>query len=152
MWDLKWEIAREGETLFYVDTIDTDSVRVTVNFIHGNKSYFVHFNKQSMRDYYKIMHPDWYKAVNEAKKIAAQSGQAFTEVLSEGQKKKEYPSTPAVDSHFLDIQKRKFAMIQSFIQEQKQNLQEESRRIAQLEIDYYKASNKIGEYEALNSK
>ncbi len=151
LWDLKWEIAREGGSLVFVDTIDTDSVRVTFNIVSGNRTYFVHFNKQSMRDYYKIMHPGWYSAVNDAKKAAAKTGRAFTEILTEGRKKNEYPGTPAVDERFLDIQKQKFSMIQSFIQDQRQDIHKEAERIARLELDYYLASNKKEEYEALNS-
>jgi phosphoribosylaminoimidazole-succinocarboxamide synthase len=151
LWDLKWEIARDGDELVFVDTIDTDSVRVTVNIVRDNRSYFVHFNKQSMRDYYKIMHPEWYSAVNKAKRIAARSGRAFTEILSDGQKKNEYPPTPIVDERFLDIQKQKFSMIQSFIQNKEKSLQKESEEIAQLEIDYYISSNKKEQYESLNS-
>jgi hypothetical protein len=51
-----------------------------------NKSYFVHFNKQAMRDYYKIMHAEWYNAVNEAKKIAAQSGRPFRRFYPKGRR------------------------------------------------------------------
>ncbi len=151
LWDLKWEIAKDGNDLVFVDTIDTDSARVTVNVIRDNRSYFVHFNKQAMRDYYKIMHPEWYRAVNEAKKIASKTGKEFTGVLSRGQKKNKYPATPVVDEHFLDIQKQKFSIIQAFIQNKKQNLREESERIARLEIDYFASSNKKEQYEALNS-
>ncbi len=152
LWDLKWEIARDGEDLVFVDTIDTDSVRVTFNVERDNKFYFVHFNKQAMRDYYKIMQSDWYNAVNKAKKIAEQSGRPFTEILSEGQEKKEYPANPVIDDTFLNIQKEKFLMIQTFIQDQKQDLlQKESERIAMLELDYYLASNKKEQYAALNS-
>ncbi|MCK5504717.1 MAG: hypothetical protein KAJ10_06120 [Thermodesulfovibrionia bacterium] len=151
LWDMKWEIARDGDNLVFVDTIDTDSVRVTYNISRDNKTYFVHFNKQAMRDYYKIMHGEWLNAVNDAKKIAAQSGRPFTEILSEGQKKNEYAKTPDVDKGFLDIQTAKFNMIQSFVQNKGQDLTKEAERIAQAELDYYLSSNKKEEYEALNS-
>jgi phosphoribosylaminoimidazole-succinocarboxamide synthase len=151
LWDLKWEIARDGDNLVFVDTIDTDSVRVTFNMTRNNKSYFVHFNKQAMRDYYKIMHSDWLKAVNEAKKLAAQSGRPFTEILSEGQKKYEYPGTPVIDEKFLDIQKQKFAMIQNFILGKEKDLQHEAEKIACAEIEYYASVKKAGEYEELNA-
>jgi phosphoribosylaminoimidazole-succinocarboxamide synthase len=151
LWDLKWELARDGNDLVFVDTIDTDSVRVTYNISRDNKTYFVHFNKQAMRDYYKIMHGDWLSAVNDAKKKAAQSGRPFTEILSEGQQKNEYAKTPDVDKRFLDIQTAKFNMIQSFVKNKEQALTTEADRIAQEELDYYLSSNKKKEYEALNS-
>jgi hypothetical protein len=88
--------------------------------------------------------------VNEAKKIAAQSGRPFTEILSEGQKRNEYPGTPVIDEQFLDLQKRKFEMIQDFIKNQKKGLEEEAEKIACAEIDYYKSVKKIRDYEELN--
>ncbi len=151
LWDMKWEIAKEGDNLFFVDTIDTDSVRVTYNIEQDNKSYFVHFNKQAMRDYYKIMHGDWLNAVNESKKIAAQSGRPFTEVLAEGQGKGEYPSNPAIDEKFHDIQKQKFEMIQGFIIDKDRDIAQEAGKIARAELDYYFSAGKKAEYEALNA-
>jgi phosphoribosylaminoimidazole-succinocarboxamide synthase len=151
LWDLKWEIARDRDDLVFVDTIDTDSVRVTYNLEKDGKAYFVHFNKQAMRDYYKIMQGDWLNAVNESKKIAAQTGRPFTEILSEGQKKKEYPANPVIEEKFLDIQKRKFEMIQDFIQNKGKNLQKEAERIAQSELEYYRDAGKKEEFEALNA-
>jgi phosphoribosylaminoimidazole-succinocarboxamide synthase len=151
LWDLKWEIAKDGDELIFVDTIDTDSVRVTMNIMDNNKSYFVHFNKQVMRDYYKIMHADWLNAVNEAKKTAAQTGRPFTEILSEGQGKGDYPVNPDIDKTFLDIQKNKFELIQHFIQNQDQDMSIEAEKIAKAELDYYFSSGNREKYEALNA-
>jgi hypothetical protein len=152
LWDLKWEIARDGSDLLFVDTIDTDSVRVTFNVDRDGKSYFVHFNKQAMRDYYKIMHGDWLNAVNEAKKTAARSGRAFTEILAEGQEENKYPGTPVIEEQFHNLQKQKFEMIQGFIQGKEGDLQKEAEQIALAEIAYYEKAGKLGEYEALNAK
>jgi phosphoribosylaminoimidazole-succinocarboxamide synthase len=152
LWDLKWEIARDGSDLLFVDTIDTDSVRVTFNVDRDGKSYFVHFNKQAMRDYYKIMHGDWLNAVNEAKKTAARSGRAFTEILAEGQEENIYPGTPVIEEQFHNLQKQKFEMIQGFIQGKEGDLQKEAEQIALAEIAYYEKAGKLGEYEALNAK
>ena len=152
LWDLKWEIAKDGDNLVFVDTIDTDSVRVTFNIVRDNRTYFIHFNKQSMRDYYKIMHSEWYSAVNEAKEIAAKTGKAFTEILTEGQNRNKYPLTPVIDERFLDLQKRKFEMIQGFIQGKEKELQKEAEKIACAEIDYYESAKKIEEYEELNAE
>lgn len=151
LWDLKWEIAKDGENLVFVDTIDTDSVRVTFNLKRNGKTYFVHFNKQAMRDYYKIMHPEWLSAVNESKKLAAQSGRPFTEILSAGQKSGSYPANPIIDKQFLNIQKAKFEMIQSFIKDQSQDLSKEAEKIAVSEIEYYSSFGKLDEYEKLNA-
>ncbi len=151
LWDMKWEIAKEGDKLVFVDTIDTDSVRVTYNMSRAGRQYFVHFNKQAMRDYYKIIHRDWLNAVNEAKKEAAKSGNAFTGILSEGQKSGKYPQNPEIDAPFLDLQKRKFVMVQDFIQGKGGDIQKVAEKIALDEIDYYSAANKLGEYVKLNA-
>ena len=151
LWDMKWEIAKEGDKLVFVDTIDTDSVRVTYNMSRAGRQYFVHFNKQAMRDYYKIMHADWLNAVNEAKKEAAKSGNAFTGILSEGQKSGKYPQNPEIDAPFLDLQKRKFVMVQDFIQGKGGDIQKVAEKIALDEIEYYSAANKLGEYVKLNA-
>ena len=86
LWDLKWEVAKHAEELVFVDTIDTDSVRATLKLEHHHQHSFVHFNKQAMRDYYKIMHADWYAAVNDAKNKANATHQTFLSILQEGQK------------------------------------------------------------------
>lgn len=151
LWDMKWEIAKDGDKLVFVDTIDTDSVRVTYNMEMDNKSYFVHFNKQAMRDYYKIMHADWIDAVNEAKKKAAKSGEAFTDILSKGQISGKYPKNPEIDREFLDLQKRKFIMIQDFILGKSEDIQEEAQKIAFGEIEYFSFAGKLAAYEALNA-
>jgi phosphoribosylaminoimidazole-succinocarboxamide synthase len=151
LWDMKWELAKNGNDLLFVDTIDTDSVRVTYNLERDNRPCFVHFNKQAMRDYYKIMHSDWLNAVNDAKKIAAQSGNPFTEILSEGQKNGTYAGTPVIDEQFHNLQKQKFEMIQGFVQGKGENLQKEAEQIAHAEIAYYESAGKIGEYGELNA-
>ena len=151
LWDLKWELARHGKDLVFVDTIDTDSVRVTMSIRYVGRSYFVHFNKQAMRDYYRIMHAGWMNAVNEAKKLAAQSGDVFTEILSKGQAAGKYPANPVIDKTFLDLQKQKFQMIQGFIKNQDQDLRQEAGKIARAEIEYYASAKRLGEYGELNS-
>ena len=151
LWDMKWEIAREGKMLYFVDTIDTDSVRVTKDIDHKSTSYFVHFNKQAMRDYYRIMHADWLEAVNDAKKKAAQSGRPFTEILAEGQRSGNYAANPEINASFLEIQTAKFNMIRDFIQNQGRDVSSEAEKIAQDEIRYYESTGKIEEYGKLNA-
>jgi hypothetical protein len=151
LWDLKWEIARDGEDLVFVDTIDTDSVRVTVNISHNGKSYFIHFNKQSMRDYYRIMHPEWIRAVNEAKARASHTGRPFVEILKEGQEQGKYPATPEVERTFLDIQRDKFKLIMNYIMDPQTDFKADVEEIALREIEFYKSKGKIAEFEAINA-
>jgi len=54
LWDMKWEIAKDGSKLVFVDTIDTDSVRVTYDMPRNGKKYFVHFPEA---DYVLIEYP-----------------------------------------------------------------------------------------------
>ena len=81
LWDLKWEFARDGEDLVFVDTIDTDSIRATGEAERGGRKFAIHFNKQAMRDYYQIAHPEWIEGINEAKGKARASGTPFVEIL-----------------------------------------------------------------------
>ncbi len=106
LWDLKWEFAKTDENLIVVDTIDTDSIRVTMN-INGN---FIHFNKQSIRDYYIKFHPDWIEAIGEAKLKAKKTGVEFQQYLYE-----KFPVNPAIKDEFLDIQRDKLEAIYNFI-------------------------------------
>lgn len=152
LWDLKWEIARDGSNLVFVDTIDTDSMRVTGRIEYKNRSYFVNFNKQSMRDYYKIMHSQWFKAVASAKSAAAVSGQPFLEHLRAGQKEGRYPETPEVDPGFISIQEQRFGALAAYIYgrapvvETVAALKHSGRR----EIEYYEENNALADYAELN--
>ncbi len=111
LWDIKWEIAKRGSELVFVDTIDTDSIRVTRTIGDRAGPVYVHFNKQAMRDYYQILHPDWTGALKAAKSEAADRGAAFNEILAAGQRDGRYPATPVVDETFLAIQARKFEVL-----------------------------------------
>lgn len=137
LWDIKWELATDGKDLVFVDTIDTDSIRVSSKIRYKGSFYQVHFNKQSMRDYYKIIHPDWYAAINESKALAKTANKSFHRHLSDGQRKGKYPQTPEVEKDFLEIQKEKFEVLLSYILEKK------SADIAKKEL------NKIGKEEIL---
>ena len=137
LWDIKWELAKDGKDLVFVDTIDTDSIRVSSKIKYKGSFYQVHFNKQSMRDYYKIIHPDWYAAINESKALAKTANKSFHKHLSDGQRKGKYPQTPVVEKEFLEIQKEKFEVLLSYILEKK------SAEIAKKEL------NKIGKEEIL---
>ncbi len=94
LWDLKLEFAVSNNELFLVDTIDTDSVRITMNY----KNKFIHFNKQAVRDYYLKFHSDWIEKVNKAKEEAKKTGIPFQDLI---------PQPPKVDENFLLLQSNK---------------------------------------------
>ena len=115
MWDIKWEFAKNGDELVFVDTIDTDSIRATMFIeVEGDK-LVTHYNKQAMRDYFALLHGDWISGIKEAKALGQKVGVAFTEILKAGQEKGEYARTPEVDPVFLALQGRKMAAIRDYI-------------------------------------
>lgn len=115
LWDLKWEFAVDREDLFYVDTIDADSFRATSTIPVEGRSLIIHYNKQAMRDYYKIVHPEWYAGINAAKQEAQKAGRPFKEVLKAGQQAGTYPHTPEVDAAFLKLQADKTKLIRQHV-------------------------------------
>jgi hypothetical protein len=115
MWDLKWEFAKDGAELVFVDTIDTDSIRATMTLEHGGQRFAVHYNKQAMRDYFHLLHRDWIADIAEAKLLGQKEGVAFTEILKAGQAKGRYAATPSVDPAFLGLQERKMAAIRDYL-------------------------------------
>ena len=153
LWDLKWEIARDGQDLVFVDTLDTDSVRATLNCEVEGHNYIVNFNKQAMRDYYIIVHDDWYAAVNKTKKEAAQSGENFTEILKRGQAEGLYPETPVVDEAFMKIQEDKYLVIKNFITEKGsgEGYKQEVADVARREVDYFLNTRNKELYKKLNA-
>lgn len=159
LWDIKWEVARKGSQLLFVDTIDTDSLRVTCTVVEGEHEMFVHFNKQAMRDYYKIMHADWFEAVKSSKAEAAVHGIPFHELLEEGQRTGKYPGTPVIQESFLKIQEKKFALLLAHVVDRSQPSDtaaarvaraQEVRAVAQEEVDFYKTAGAIHSYLAIN--
>jgi phosphoribosylaminoimidazole-succinocarboxamide synthase len=152
LWDLKWEIARDGDKLVFVDTIDTDSIRVTAKVNYNNKIYFVNFNKQSMRDYYKIMHTEWFEATKAAKALALESGKSFLEHLKHGQAVGLFPETPQVDQKFIDIQADKFKTLMEYVYGRAaiESTIEKHNEIGQREIGYYESNGVLEEYSKLN--
>jgi phosphoribosylaminoimidazole-succinocarboxamide synthase len=117
LWDLKWEFARDGDDLVFVDTIDTDSIRATGESERGGHKFAIHFNKQAMRDYYEIAHADWMAGVNDAKSKARATGQPFVEILRAGQKAGDYPLDPEVTAEFMAIQVTKMGLVKDRILE-----------------------------------
>jgi hypothetical protein len=130
LWDLKWEFAKEGNDLVVVDTIDTDSIRVTMKI----ENKYIHFNKQAIRDYYIKIHPDWIKEINSSKELAKKTGRPFQEYLE-----KKFPTAPEIDKNFIQIQRAKLETIYKFVTGQidkiiaKENLKE----IGKKELEYF---------------
>ena len=50
LWDIKWEFARDGDDLVFVDTVDTDSFRALVEATAEPKSLYT----------YDCGHYEWY--------------------------------------------------------------------------------------------
>ncbi|MFM2143390.1 MAG: hypothetical protein RLZZ476_1934, partial [Verrucomicrobiota bacterium] len=115
LWDLKWEFAVDGDELLFVDTIDADSFRGTGFIEVQGRKLVIHYNKQAMRDYYRLVHPDWFAGINDAKKEAQKTGVPFKQMLREGQAAGKWPATPVVDAVFLDLQARKTALIREHV-------------------------------------
>ncbi len=153
LWDLKWEIARDGADLVFVDTLDTDSVRATLTCHVEGHNYIVNFNKQAMRDYYICVHDDWYGAVNKTKKEAAQTGENFTAILKRGQDEGLYPHTPVVDGEFMNIQEEKYLVIKKFItgKGSGEGFKQEVADISRREIEYFLNSKNKELYKKLNA-
>lgn len=115
LWDLKWEFAVDGDELLFVDTIDADSFRGTGFIEVQGRKLVIHYNKQAMRDYYRLVHPEWFAGINDAKKEAQKTGVPFKQMLRDGQAAGKWPATPVVDAAFLDLQARKTALIREHV-------------------------------------
>ena len=102
LWDLKLEFAIKDKKLYLVDTIDTDSVRITKKF----KNYHIHFNKQAVRDYYLKYHSDWIEKVNLAKEEAKRKGIPFQKLI---------PEPPEVNKEFFNNQSEKLKYLVDLI-------------------------------------
>ncbi len=152
LWDIKWEFAKDGDDLLFVDTIDTDSFRATRCFERDGQKLVGHFNKQSIRDFYRIIHADWMNGVNSAKERAKAEGVSFTDLLIAGQQDGSYPPTPVIPEDFVEIQTAKMEAIQAYMlgraeSESSANLLE---TIGQREIQFYEEAGKLAEFAALN--
>ncbi len=152
MWDIKWEFAKDGDDIVFVDTIDTDSFRATA-FIELDGERFVnHYNKQAMRDYFSLMHGDWISAIKEAKEKGNAGGVDFTSLLQAGQDSGDYPTTPEVDLKFIAIQERKMTLIRDYMlgtetaADAKAGLQKAGRE----EIEYYRDAEKLDGFRKIN--
>jgi len=154
LWDLKWEFAKDGERMVFVDTIDTDSIRATLSLDWGTRQVAIHCNKQSMRDYYRIVHSGWLEAVNQAKDEARQSGRAFTELLAEGRNQGRFPATPAVPEDFLALQSRKLEIIRDCLLEKigEADAREGLEATGRAELKYFDSLGKVEDFLRINGK
>ncbi|QIF01341.1 phosphoribosylaminoimidazolesuccinocarboxamide synthase [Roseimicrobium sp. ORNL1] len=153
LWDIKWEFAVDNGDFYYVDTIDTDSFRATSFLETDGKKLVLHYNKQAMRDYYKIVHADWFAGVNDAKKEANKSGVPFKQVLKEGQAAGKWPNTPVVDPEFLALQAKKMDLIRLHVLGGGDTAKVKSalKDVGVAEVEFYRARGLFDEYAKANS-
>lgn len=150
LWDMKWEFAVDDDDCFFVDTVDTDSFRATSTLEHEGRKLILHYNKQAMRDYYKIVHADWYAGVNDAKKEAAKQGGPFTTILREGQASGKWPNTPEVEAEFLALQAEKTLLIREHILGQRTDAKEKLEACGKAEVAFYATRGLLAPYAELN--
>ncbi|MFZ4763892.1 MAG: phosphoribosylaminoimidazolesuccinocarboxamide synthase [Roseimicrobium sp.] len=153
LWDIKWEFAVHEGALLYVDTIDTDSFRATSFLETQGRKLVLHYNKQAMRDYYKIVHADWFAGVNAAKKEAQKSGLHFTQVLKAGQATGQWLQTPVVDPEFLELQGRKMNLIRQHIigAAEAGEIKSGLREVGAAEVEFYTARGFFQQYAEANA-
>jgi phosphoribosylaminoimidazole-succinocarboxamide synthase len=153
LWDLKWEFAVDGDDLFFVDTIDTDSFRATGFLETGGKKLVLHYNKQAMRDYYKIVHADWFAGVNEAKKEAQKTGAPFKEILKAGQSAGKWPDTPVVAPDFLALQGEKTRLIREHVLggSDSKTIKEKLLACGVAEVEFYRQRGHFEDYAKANA-
>ncbi len=152
MWDIKWEFAKDGDDLVFVDTIDTDSFRATMFLDIEGERFVNHYNKQAMRDYFTLLHSDWIEDIKKAKALGQEEGVAFTELLQAGQVEGRYAKTPEVDPEFLSLQEDKMTAIRDYMLGAA-----EANSVKQLlitagtgEIEFYKAKGKLDGFRKIN--
>jgi phosphoribosylaminoimidazole-succinocarboxamide synthase len=152
MWDLKWEFAKDGDDLVFVDTIDTDSIRATMTLEHAGQGYAVHYNKQAMRDYFTLLHRDWIADIAEAKLLGQEEGVAFTEILKAGQAEGRYAGTPSVDPDFLALQVEKMAAIRDSLtgEASAEAVRARLETAGREELAFYEGRGALGELRKIN--
>ncbi|MEX2579839.1 MAG: phosphoribosylaminoimidazolesuccinocarboxamide synthase [Verrucomicrobiales bacterium] len=152
MWDIKWEFAKDGKDLVFVDTIDTDSFRATMFLEEGGERFAIHYNKQAMRDYFSLLHEDWIAGIKTAKSLGRREGVAFTEILEAGQARGVYPGTPSVEEGFLAIQRRKMTAIRDFVlgAAEAAVVRSELEAAGLEEIGFYRSAGKLDAFRKIN--
>lgn len=153
MWDIKWEFAKDGEDLVFVDTIDTDSFRATMFLDYGDERFVNHYNKQAMRDYFALLHGDWIEDIKIAKGLGQRDGVAFTEILEAGQAEGRYAETPSVDPEYLGLQEAKMTAIREFMlgEEAADSVRSQLEAIGLKEIQFYEDKEVLDGFRKINS-
>jgi hypothetical protein len=106
-----------------------------------------------MRDYYKIVHADWFSGVNDAKKEAQKTGTPFKQLLKDGQASGKWPNTPVVNDEFLALQAKKMDLIRQHVvgetpaEKVKSGLQD----VGVAEVEFYKKRGLFEEYAKANA-
>ena len=113
LWDMKWEAAVDGDEVVVVDTVDHDSIRITSDEVIDGRHCYTQFNKQAVRDYYRILHPEWIAALDDAKGRAEgdPAARTFRGIYDQGVALGEYPPIPVLDPGFAAIQTRKYEAV-----------------------------------------
>lgn len=152
LWDIKWEFAKDGDDVVFVDTIDTDSFRATGFVDHRGERFVVNYNKQSMRDYFSIVHSDWTDAINDAKARAKREGVAFTELLKAGQEAGSYAATPEVAGEFMAVQVSKMELIKEHMLglKEPEGVKAGLLKAGADEIKFYEGMGKLDVFRKMN--
>lgn len=152
LWDIKWEFAKDGDDLVFVDTIDTDSFRGTLFTDFDGGRYVTHFNKQAMRDYFAIFHDDWIADIKTAKAQGQKEGVPFTELLQAGQAEGTYAATPEVDAEFLALQVEKMDTIRDYLLDKVEahDAAEKLKLAGISEVEYYVTKGKKEAFGKIN--
>ncbi len=152
LWDIKWEFAKDGDDVVFVDTIDTDSFRATGFVEYDGVTYVMNYNKQSMRDYFLIAHSYWTGDIDDAKGRAASEGVAFTELLKAGQEAGNYAATPDVAQGFMAIQVVKMDLIKDHMLglRQPDEVKAALLKAGEDEIKFYESIGKLDQFRKMN--
>ncbi len=155
LWDLKWELAATKDSLVVVDTIDPDSIRLTAHTHQRGRPFYIHFNKQAVRDYFRILHPEWYRALNESKRRSSvdPQGRGFMTIYRQGVAAGEFPDIPPLHPEFAELQARKYELVARRTRTGQPlhpaagDLEEAMTR----ELAFYEARGKLDAFAALNA-
>lgn len=153
LWDMKWEVAVENGQVILADTLDHDSIRVTLPLEYeAGRSCHIHFNKQAMRDYLRILHPSWHDALIRAKGRAIQAGESrtFREIYDEGVKAYRYPAIPQIDPAFIELQRRKYEFVTN-AHGASQSALAEAQEIGKAELAYYQSRGQLDAFLRRNA-
>lgn len=147
LWDVKWEIGvKDGTQLMVVDTIDHDSLRITFPAVAEAAECHIHLNKQAIRDYYRILHPEWHRALNDAKRRSQETGREgpFMDIYREGVAAGRYEPIPALDPAYAAIMRSKYEYVIRALRGHATDV--EAKDLANAEIDYFAGRGALAEF------